>query len=516
MITVANVTEMRECDRVTIEERSVPGILLMETAARAVTRVAIDLLDSDPYGKQVMIFCGKGNNGGDGFAVARHLLSLGAVVQVHLMGRVQDLKGDAKTNADLFRGTIKEKKKSGTFPASDWSNDYCDLIIDALLGTGFKGVVRDDYAVVIKSINEAIPPVIAVDIPSGVEGDTGVVTNVAVRADETVTFGLYKPGILLPPGREYAGNVTVADIGIPVDVVDALNVKTHVVEEFDAAMQLPKRSQTAHKGDVGHVYIIAGSPGLTGAAALAGEASMRTGAGLTVVGVPKSLNPVLEAKLTEVMTKPLPENMDGLLCEDSLLAMSDKLEWADAIAFGPGVGTHNDTGKFLHLLLAEVKKTLIIDADGLNLLADNPKLLTKLPKDTVLTPHPGEFARLTGLSTKEIAEDRIGLVRKYAIEWGVTVLLKGSPTLTALADGMVYINPTGNAGMATGGSGDVLTGVIASLVVQGISCEQVAWVAAYLHGEAGDIAASEYGQAGMIASDIIESLPEAILSLGGQ
>lgn len=510
MITVAHVSEMRECDRVTIEEHSVPAVLLMETAARAVTKVAIDMLDNDPYGKQVTVFCGKGNNGGDGFATARHLLSLGADVQIVLMGRVSDLKGDAATNAKLFRGTIIGNGKS------DWLLDDCDLIIDALLGTGFKGTVRDDYAAVISAINESYAPVIAVDISSGVAGDTGVITNVAVTADETVTFGLTKPGILLPPGREHAGNVTIADIGIPVDVVDALNINTYIVEQFDAAINLPQRSRTAHKGDAGHVYIIAGSPGLTGAAALAGQASMRSGAGLMVVGVPRSLNPVLEAKLTEVMTQPLPENREGLLCAESLAAMSAKLTWADAIAFGPGVGTHEDTGELLRLLLEKADKPLIIDADGLHLLAMNPELLKQLPRDTVLTPHPGEFARLTGLSAEEIADDRISVARKHAAEWGVTLLLKGSPTVTALADGTVYINPTGNAGMATGGSGDVLTGVIASLIAQGVPCEQAAWVGAYLHGEAGDIAASEYGQAGMIASDIIESLPEAILSLGGQ
>ncbi len=512
MIPVATIEQMRECDRVTIEELGLPGLVLMENASRSVAGEAVDMLDRDMAGAMVTVVCGRGNNGGDGFAVARHLGNAGADVRVLLVGEAAKLKGDALFNCGLYKkigGTVNEIHETADL-RSGFGNP--DLIVDGLLGTGFKGPVRGIYREVIDGINSAAAPVLAIDIPSGVEGDSGI-AETAVRARRTVTFGLPKPGLLLPPGREFSGEVIVADIGIPPRVVQEQNIRQHVVEKEDVRLRLPRLRASDHKGRAGHVFILAGSPGLTGAAVLAAEASMRGGAGLTAVGIPRSLNPVLEMKLTEAMTLPLAENDSGGLCGESLAECSERLQWASVVAFGPGVGRHRDTAQLLKLLLDRIDKPLVIDADGLNLLAETPDLLKNLPRDTVLTPHPGEFSRLTGLSIAEIASDRIRVARRWAEKWGVVLVLKGSPSITALPDGEVFINPTGNAGMATGGTGDVLTGLIASLIAQGLDAAAGAWMGCYLHGAAGDTAAGELGHHGTIAGDLVDFLPGVIEEL---
>jgi len=526
MIPIASVTQMRECDRITINELGIPGSILMENASRAVAERVISLLDNQPEGKQVAIFCGKGNNGGDGYAIARHLKTHQAEVTVFTTTRTNELSGDALWSAELFieRGgtvclldpdSIANLLNSSKGKTSS-SFDQPALFVDALLGTGFRGTPDGITTSLINFINSySSVLVIAVDIPSGVAGDTGVVETVAVRAVETVTFGLKKPGLLLEPGRSYAGNVTVADIGISPEVVGKQAIS--LFETTYSAVQelLPRRPVTAHKGSVGHAYIIAGSPGMTGSATLSALACQRTGAGLTVVGIPASLNAIMEVKLTEAMTQPLPENGNHHLALTALPYVVTKLEWADAVAFGPGVSTDIGTGALLSGILDVIERPLVIDADGLTLLSLNRHLLENLPKNVVLTPHPGEFSRLTGLTVKEIERDRVSHGRKYAVKWGVTLVLKGAPTIIALPSGAVYINPTGNPGMATGGSGDVLTGVIVSLIAQGLTVGSAAIASVYIHGLAGDRAANKLGQAGMIASDILAELPEVIKDMVG-
>ncbi|MCF7809354.1 NAD(P)H-hydrate dehydratase [bacterium] len=513
MIPVANIKQMRECDRYTIEELSLPGLVLMENASRAAAAEAIQMLDGDVLGSLVLIYCGKGNNGGDGFAIARHLSNNGADVEVVLIGETKDLKGDAKTNCGLFLkldGIVHEVVKEDDFPLTE---EIPDLVIDALLGTGFEGRVRGLYAEAIEHIKTFYAPILSVDVPSGVNAESGLAVEPVVSADVTVTFGLIKLGLLLSPGRQYCGDVKVADIGIPPDVVDKQDIQQFLISEDDVKFHLPRLHPAAHKGDAGHVFIIAGSPGMTGAAALSAEAAMRSGAGLTVVGVPESLNPILEAKLTEAMTLRLPENDNGFLTKDALSICKERIEWADVVVFGPGVGCDKDTVSFFEGMLEKLDKPLVIDADGLNLLADNPELFSKLPKNTVLTPHPGEFSRLTGLSTTKIEAGRIEIVRKMAKKWNVALILKGAPSVTAIPSGDVIINTTGNAGMATGGSGDVLTGIIASLIAQGLDVKAAAWMGNYIHGAAGDLAAEELGQQGMVASDIIKFLPKTLKTL---
>ena len=511
MIPIATTSQMRECDRKTIEEIGLPGMVLMENAARGVAARASELLDNDVEGKLIGIYCGSGNNGGDGLAAARYLKGWGAEIELWLLADSKKLKGDAAKQFELYRkvgGEIHQVSNS-----RDLKPIAADLVIDALLGTGFTGNADGLYRKAIEVINQHQCPILAVDIPSGVKGDSGEIGAVAVKADTTVTFGLVKPGLLLPPGSDYSGEVELCDIGIPPNVVADCGIDIFLIEEDDVRAALPHRLASSHKGDTGHVYILAGSPGLTGAAALVAEAAMRTGSGLVVVGIPASLNSILEIKLTEAMSQPLPENSQGFLAPKALEAIKSRLEWADAVVFGPGIGQDPDTLRLFRMLLPHISTPLVIDADGLNLLSRDRKLLLKLPAQTILTPHPGEFGRLTGKTIAEIAANRVALVREYARKWRVILHLKGAPSITGFPEGVVIINSTGNAGMATGGSGDVLTGIIASLLGQGMAYEQAAAVGAYLHGAAGDRAAESLGQAGMVAGDIVTRLPETIKAL---
>jgi len=503
---VATPAQMRECDRLTIEEIGIPGLVLMETAARAVVLEVERRLGNDVSEKRITIFCGKGNNGGDGLACARHLLNHGAEVFTILTTPIESLSGDARTNADLLLkvgGEILVIDSVDQIPSEAL---ITDLVIDALLGTGFIGELTGLYCDLIDLIGRMEALVVAVDVPSGVSGLTGLVGGKAVEADSTVTFGLLKPGLVLPPGRDLAGQVTVADIGIPRSVIAAQSIATFVVEAADVRAQLPKRSRDAHKGDAGFVYLLAGSPGLTGAATLAAEAAVRTGAGLVVVGVPRSLNPILEVKLTEAMTEPLPETPLGSLSYHATEQVKSRFDWADAIAVGPGLGKDPDTGALLDRTLPGVRKPMVIDADGLNFLASRPELLKQLPRQTILTPHPGEFSRLCGHSIAEITANRIEITRQYAIQHGIVVHLKGAPSITATPEGEVYINPTGNPGMATGGSGDVLTGIIVALLAAGIPPASAAWMGSYIHGLAGDLGAERVGTLSLTAGDIIQHL----------
>ncbi len=510
MIPVATAAQIRECDRATIDDLGLPGLVLMENASRSVAFRAFEMFDDAMAGKRIAVYCGKGNNGGDGFATARHLHNAEAIVKVFLIGSAEKLTGDAAFNCQLFKkigGMVKEIHESDDFPLPPY--DF-DLAVDALLGTGFKGEAHGLFAEAIDQINTMSCPVIAVDMPSGVEADTGKATGSVVEADVTVTFGLVKRGLLVTPGREMAVEVAIADISIPRSVVLQQEIKLAIPEDEDVQATIPQRLATAHKGMVGHVLIIAGSPGFTGAAALAGEAALRTGCGLVMVGVPASLNAILEAKLTEVMTVPLPESKAGTLTKEAYPVLAEKIEWAHVVVIGPGLGRDPLTAELLALLLENVEKPLVIDADGLNLIAEHPELLEKLPEGTVLTPHPGEFNRLKKAAGREWSDDPFEASLEFAQAYKVNLVLKGAPTIVTAFDGRQYLNPTGNAGMATGGSGDVLTGMIASLAAQGANMVDAAWLGVYLHGQAGDRAADALGQHGMLAGDIVKLIPEAI------
>jgi len=487
---------------------------LMETAGRELALAARNMLGV-PEGRKVTIVAGKGKNGGDGLVAARYLAEWGAQVRVIMLAGAGELHPDALANhAKLEPELLEDWPAEGPEPAG---LRQADLIIDCIFGIGFRGIAEGLYAAAIEAVNDSLAPVLAADIPSGVDGADGCVRGPAVRAERTVTFALPKTGLYLYPGAELVGELEVRDIGIPallLTEVTASDIGT--IDEDQVSALLPARDSDAHKGTNGRVLVLAGSVGMTGAAALASLAALRAGAGMATLGVPRSLNPILETKLTEVMTLPLPETGEQALSIEAAGPALLAAERADAVALGPGMGTGGETCELVMALLRQVDKPLVLDADGLNCAAENPQALAERPGPLVLTPHPAELSRLTGRSTGEILDDRMGTVKEAAQRFGCAVVLKGAHTLVADPAGRVRINLTGSSGMATAGSGDVLTGCIAALLAQGLSPFEAALCGVYLHGLAGELAAVTVGEIGMLAGDITAALPVARSRTGTQ
>ena len=519
---VVTAEEMRQIDKQTIEEIGVPGIVLMEAAA---TAVFTSIQRNFPECRHVGVIVGKGNNGGDGLALARQLAHAGYTVQIVLVSSPERFTGDALTNLQVVRRLglsvveILSESELKTLCAEIVS---CDLIVDAIFGTGLRGGIEGYVRDVIDWLNSANRPIVAIDLPSGLNADTGVVEGGCIRADCTVTLGLPKRGTLLYPGAQRVGVLEIADIGFPRSVVESQNIWLNWTQPCQVAKWILPRPAYSHKGTYGRVFVLAGSTGMTGAAVLASQAALRAGAGLVTLGIPKSLNSIVEAKLSEVMTAPLPETTEGSL---ALTAKPQILEFIErtssVLAVGPGLSQHPETADLIQGVLHETDSPSVIDADGLNALADGKvhcspsqstiaNLLSSLPSQSILTPHPGEMARLLGLSVPDIEKNRIGIAREFAREHGVTLVLKGVPTVIALHTGEVWLNSTGNPGMATGGMGDVLTGLIAGLLAQGVLFSEAGVLGAYLHGLAGDISAEMTGMHGMVAGDVLEAIPEAI------
>ncbi|MCE5286433.1 MAG: NAD(P)H-hydrate dehydratase [Pelosinus sp.] len=506
--------EIRSVDKQAIEEFGIPGVVLMENAGTAVVRQMEKNLGT-LQDKRVCIFAGKGNNGGDGYVIARHLYNKGVKVKVFLLGHKSDVAGDAKINLDILHSIgldVIEVLESRDWDKVKIGTTFADYLIDALLGTGYKGELSDNMLEAVSIINHSGKVVIAVDVPSGVNADNGQVVSSAVLADYTVTFSVQKPGLLFYPGAQQAGKVFVEDIGIPAVLSENSAIKQNAVRANEVRSMLMKRHPAAHKGMCGRVAVLAGSTGLTGAAVLASMSAMRAGAGLVTLGVPESLHNIVEVKLTEVMTKPLPEIAGGAIGAKAVPTFCELAAKADVAAVGPGLGQEVETSEALRELIGIIEKPLVLDADALNALSDMPQLLKKTKALAVITPHPGEMARLTGLSVEEINSDRMEVARMSASDWNCIVVLKGAPTVVAFPDGEVYINTTGNAGMATGGAGDVLTGIIAAFIAQGLSSHDAAVAGVYVHGLAGDIAAKT-GTIGRVAGDIAAALPAAIYGL---
>ncbi len=506
--------QMRAIDRRAIDELGIPGVELMENAGKGIAAFVRDtIFGGRVSGKRVAIFAGAGNNGGDGYVIARWLDSWGAVAHLFLLVDRAKIQGDALTNLERLKQTSVEISGADQLPDVEELGDY-DLLVDAIFGTGFRGEVREPQGSTIERMNNSGVPILAVDTPSGVDVDARRVAGVAVTASYTATLALPKLGHFFHPIRGYCGQIEVIDIGIPDEAVAAEGILTTLVTPELVRKWIPARRLDSHKGDSGKLFIVAGSVGLTGAATLAAESAMRAGAGLVKVGIPESLNDILEAKLTEAMTRPLPElKKPRCLALRSLGVILEEMKSADALCIGPGLGRHHETRELVKRLLRKLDRPAVLDADGLFPFSGEPDELSNCRAQLVLTPHIGEFARLTGRSTDEIEGNRIELLREYAAAIGKTVLLKGSPTLIANADGEVYLSPTGNPGMATGGSGDVLSGVIAALLAYRVEPTSAAAAGAYLHGLAGDLAASESGIFGMIAGDICSCLPEAFLDI---
>lgn len=511
MERLVTAAEMREMDRKTIEEVHIPGLLLMEHAGMSVAERAVEMLQENG-GKRIAVVCGKGNNGGDGFVAGRLLFEQGFEVTLYLCDQIKSVRGDAAVNLKAAKGVgleivaIKSEKQFARIGQSD-------LIIDALLGTGITGEVTGFLADVINFINQSDIPVLSVDLPSGLHCDSGQFEGACIEAVATVTFAELKRGLVIPPGRDLAGIVDITNIGIPEAVSQSVGVKTWLLESNDCISRLPARPASAHKGDFGKVVVLAGSRGLTGAATLASMAALKAGCGLVVLGCPAGLNCILENKLTECMTHPLPETEKGSLALSGEVEIHHLLSWADILAIGPGLSQVAETQALIRKTVIECSLPIVLDADGLNAFAGHAELFTECKAPLILTPHPGELARLINQNIREIESDPIEIARKWAQEWQCVLVLKGSPTVIGHPDGHVYVNSTGNSGMATAGSGDVLTGIIAGLLAQGCSIQDASICGVYLHGMSGDLILETGSGRAMIAGDILNHIAAAFQQL---
>ena len=504
---------MRALDRHTIDKLGVPGDVLMESAGRAVVAEVLEWLADLPSDAEVCVVCGGGNNGGDGLVVARHLALLGVPVRVILLADPERLRGDAAKNLERARAI------GLSLLASDLALPSCGVVVDAVFGTGLSRPVSGPAGDAIHAINRhrsSLPDgrirVVSVDLPSGLDSDTGQPQGEAVRADATVCIALPKLGLALEPGRSLAGRVRIARIGI-AETAPGLHHDAELWSPLAAGRALPERPPDGHKGHFGHVLIVAGSAGKTGAAALAATAAGRSGAGLVTLGCPASLNAILEVKCTEAMTAPLADTAEGGLAaaaEHAVLALASE---RDVVALGPGVGRSEETQALVRALVRRVSVPLVIDADGLFPFAENLAALKARKAPTILTPHPGEAARLLGRSAGAVNRDRVGTARELAALTGSVVVLKGAATVTAEPGGRVVVNPTGGSALATGGTGDVLTGVVAGFLAQGQTPLEGAAAAAYLHGASSDRLALRIGGAGLLAADVAHELPAAAEAL---
>lgn len=507
---VATAEQMQELDRKSIEVYKIPGIVLMENAGRGAAEV-ISKTFQDIQQRKVAVIAGKGNNGGDGFVIARHLMNQGATVKVFLLTDPRALRGDAETNYQIFsrmKGEVLPLPSSKDYQKIKKDLEKFDLLVDGIFGTGLDAEVRGYYREVIDHLNTLQKPIVAIDIPSGLDANTGKPFGTAIKATLTITFGLPKIGLLISPGLDYAGEVKVIDIGIPKKMVDEEKIHTYLLEGDEIRRWArTRRRPESHKGDYGHLLVLAGSVGKTGAAAMACEAALRMGAGLVTLAIPKSLNPIMEMKLTEVMTEPLPETPKQTLSLRAYSSILRLCENKSAVVIGPGIGTFKETQALVLKLVRTLEIPLIIDADGITALSTQPKIFPLTNRNLVLTPHPGEMARLIRSTPKEIQGDRIGVSRNFAQSNHLYLVLKGHRSLIATPTGEIFINPTGNPGMASGGTGDVLTGMIGGLVCQGLDILTSLQISVYLHGWAGDEVAREIGEKSLVATDLLRKIP---------
>ena len=493
--------QMRAMDLRAVQEYGIPSLLLMENAGAAVARrVEALLAEAGAPRGPVLLLCGGGNNGGDGFVAARRLRNRGIPVTCLLAAARERVQGDARLNLELLErlGVPVESELATVLrrPSA--------VAVDALLGTGFRGEPRGPIAEAITALHAGDWPILAVDVPSGVNAETGAAGECSVWARETVTFGLPKVGLLQEPARSRAGRLIVAEISLPHPLLDQPGLVEWITSD-EAQPFWCSRPRDAHKGTAGRLLVLAGSPGLTGAAALCAEAALRAGAGLVTLGVPASLNPILEGKLTEAMTLALPETPRGGLAPEALEQILTRAGRVGALAIGPGLGSDPATGELVLTLCGVSGVPLVVDADGLNFLLPS----TRLAPHTVLTPHPGELARLLGTDVPAVQSNRLEVAREAARRFGCVVVLKGPGTIIASPEGRTAVNSSGGPALATGGSGDVLTGIIGASLARGLAPFEAAIAGVFLHGVAGDMAEAQFGAPGAIAGDLVRLLPEA-------
>jgi len=513
-VKVLTAEQMAYVDRTAIE-RGTPGIELMRNAGHEVFSF-IEKTFAERSG--IVVLAGKGNNGGDGFRTAELLVSSGYKdVHVFLVGEKSSVRGDARTCMEACEraGCTVQETVGDTFHerAAEAIDGAC-LIIDALFGTGLQGDITGIAADIIGMVNHSHAAVVAVDIPSGVNASTGGISRVSVRADYTVTFGCLKVGHVLMPGRRLCGEVHIADIGFPADILDSVEAYGNTLSSGEAVLLLPVRPYDVHKGEAGRVFVLSGSVGMTGAATLVSKSAMRAGAGVVTLGCPASLNDILEVKCTEVMTLPLPEvRKKRCLSLRALGMVREAAKKADVVAVGPGLGVYHETTELVRRFIEHYEGRIVLDADGINAFKGEPGLLREARSSIIMTPHYGELSRLLGTPVEDIACDPAAAVIDASNKTGAVVLLKGSPTIIAAPGKEVWINGTGNEGMATAGMGDVLTGVITGFAAQGLSMFDAAVLGAFVHGLAGDYAADEKGMIGMMSGDVLELIPQTVKGL---
>lgn len=514
MEPLATADEMRAYDARAIRRYGVRGTMLMENAGRSVANAVERYLEGG-RGKRVLVVCGKGNNGGDGFVAARHLLlNRHMEIDVGLVGSAKQVRGDARVNLNILRKLATTESRLTLFEIESLKSlkqlRRPDLIVDALFGTGFSGAVKNPYRQVIDWINANHVPVIAVDVPSGLNADNGTIENIGVSATRTVTMGMKKIGLVVGKGPEVAGEIEVEHLGAPDVIFSEESWKTFLVSTADVQKRLPRRPLDAHKHSVGKIFVLAGSKGLTGAAAMTSTAAMRAGAGAVVLGTPRSVYNILARKLTEVMTEPLDDTDQGTVGLKALETIQKYIDWSDVTIIGPGLGRHAETRSLLLTLLNNGRKPFLLDADGLNALAGNTNALRRKDRDIIITPHSGELARLIGRPAQQIDKDRVNVARTSAKELGVTVVLKGAPTVTGATGGIVCVNSTGNAGLATAGTGDVLAGIIGTFWAQKMPPFEAAYAGVFIHGLAGDFAKKHFGERSMMAMDVVDNISGAL------
>jgi NAD(P)H-hydrate epimerase len=512
---ILNTAQMREADRRTIDEVGIPSSVLMENAGRQVV-AAMERQFPSLASLRVTVICGKGNNGGDGFVVARVLQARGVETRVYVPVALAEVTGDARGNLsalDALGVPVLDVATPDAWAAHLAEITASGIIVDALFGTGLSRPLQDRWRAVVADLNACDAPIVSIDLPSGLSADNASLIGETIEAQLTVTFGAPKIPLIVPPAATQAGDVVVADIGIPDAVIDTLaGPRLEVMTREWAQDLVVPRADEIHKGDCGRVLIVAGSPGKTGAARLAALGALRSGAGLVTVATPRGCQPVVSGFMPEYMTLGLDETEDGLVTAEAAAAVL--AQRCDVIAVGPGLGEGDGPRAFVHALLRTATTPLVLDADALNACAGDPSLLAgRDGRDLIITPHPGEMARLTGTTVDHVQTHRIEVARDLATAQQIYVVLKGARTVVATPAGVVWVNLTGNPGMATGGTGDVLTGVVAAWLAQLLDADAACTLGVFLHGMAGDLAADRHGEVALIATDVADHLGPALLDL---
>ena len=513
-MNVSVAEDMRRIDERVVGDYGLPAIALMENAGRRTAEEAARMIGGAD-GKVFAVFAGSGNNGGDAFAAARHLMNMGARVKLFFIGEAERFGETARAMHNALHSMGVEVRP--LVSDRDWdrlrvSLRFADAAVDGILGTGVQGELRKPVLRLIEEINAAGKPTIAIDIPSGVEANTGRVSSIAVRADRTLALGLPKVGHFLGPGANAAGELLVDDIGIPHALLEGTQLRQSLITREAAAKLLPARARDVHKGTCGRILVLAGSLGMTGAAALAAQAALRIGAGLVTLAVPERIYAVLAAKMTEVMVVPLPDEGKGYFTAAQALQEASALAaQADAVLIGPGIGRAPETSEFVRLFAADVKAPLVMDADAIDAFRGHLDALRDLPQVPILTPHLGEFAGLLGKDTETVQDHLLHMAREAAREHQAVFVVKSACTIVVYPDGDAFFTTCGNAGMATAGAGDVLAGAVTGLMRQ-MESAMTPLVGVYLHGRAGDLAYADHGN-GLTAGDILTALPQALKEL---